>query len=220
VEKILLVCDNDAEIRATIETIVKEKGLFELVHQNVESAVRSTFFQSNQVKGILFDCKILGRNELALTLKLNQLSGQAPILVTADQISLYSYRKVDIFKNMIAIQKPIEEIVCLSLLQKMISSENFCVSPCPRFITDESVSLVHLKSGLMIPTRMRNYSFGGAFLEYKGMAVKTGDTVNMNISRGRGENLQVTAKVVWTRNGENSGSPLRGIGVQFKSIAA
>jgi DNA-binding NarL/FixJ family response regulator len=215
-DTLLLICDAKSSAREKLTDLAATKGLFNLNIATPADSIRSNLLQDPSIKAVVFDCQMLDRNELALLIKLKQLNDALPILVLADQISLYSYRKVDMFKRMVAVQKPVDDFMLLRLLQKLVTDKNFQLSPSPRFITDQSVRVVHLKTGLLLPTRMRNYSTSGAFLEYRGISVKPGDELQIQISQSRAENLSVRAKVIWTRDGEHSRSPVRGLGVQFK----
>lgn len=172
---------------------------------------------------VIFDCDRLGEEELSQLLKISDLmedgrtSGQ--ILVLAEQISIFAYRQVARMKNMVTLQKPFSRGMFNAVLAKLAATGNRDDAPFPRFITDEPVRMVVMKTGLLIPTRMKNYSAGGAFLEYRGISLKVGDTIQLNLgnrdSMQRSRGFQLRARVAWIKEGDGPRSVSRGVGIQF-----
>lgn len=108
-----------------------------------------------------------------------------------------------------------------AILSKIVTKEDIQAARFPRFQTDQTVRLMVTATGLLIPTRMKNYSAGGAFLEYRGISLKVGDHIQVAIpaieekSRTKARR-PFDAKVIWISSGDNPRSPSRGVGIQFQ----
>ncbi|HVK61531.1 MAG TPA: PilZ domain-containing protein [Bdellovibrionales bacterium] len=183
----------------------------------------STLLIEQKFSTIIFICYKLGPEELTFLRKVSSEANQTPVLILTSQISIPTYSLIHSMDNIVALQSPCEPAVFISVLEKAMVKQSVGFKVCPRFITNEPVRVVVMKTGLFIPTKMRNYSATGAFLEYRGISVKVGDKIRLNLgseSAKRDEQLTVEAKVIWIRQGENARSPARGVGVQFNWIDA
>jgi hypothetical protein len=217
-EKIIVISDPGSSVREELQTRLRLQARFEVCHLDADEKLESTLpgVESNT---IIYDCPLLDKYELAVLLKISQIKPLSQVIVLADQISLFSYRKISALKNAVTMQKPLQLPLLKALVQKSMDGEKITSERSPRFIIDEFVRVLAVKTGLLLPTRMRNYSASGAFLEYHGIALNVGDTIKMNLGHPGidKEVLEVQAKVVWIREGESPRSPTRGIGVQFLS---
>lgn len=219
---VALVLNDSIEDGQELLEAVESTGYFETI------AARGKFLASIAVslkryRLIIFDCDNLGERELSELLQVSELletshtDGQ--ILVLAEQISIAAYRQVSRMKNMITLQKPFSMTIFRSVLGRLSGYGGAEAASFPRFITDEPVRMVVLKTGLLIPTRMKNYSAGGAFLEYRGISLKVGDTIQLNLgnreSMQKAHGYQLRARVIWIQEGDGPRSASRGVGIQF-----
>lgn len=168
---------------------------------------------------VVFDCDVLGEEEVHRLLDVAGRIEQGTVLILASQISIFAYRHVAKMNNLVTLQKPFSKDLFHAVLGRLAASVDMASARFPRFITDEPVRMVVLKTGLLIPTRMKNYSAGGAFLEYRGISLKVGDTIQLNVGNGASyrptHGLQIKARVVWIQDGVGPRSPSRGVGIQF-----
>lgn len=218
-KNILFICGEFGEINAEIEELLKPVKQYKITFAKHLKVLASPLLHANHYDVIIFNCHCLDKDELAFLLKIANLTENIPILILATQIGIFSYTKVDALQNMVTLQKPFNRDVFLSLLARAAFGMDFRPIRCPRFITDEPVRMIVVKTGLLIPTRMRNYSSGGAFLEYRGISLQVGDLIQISLgsspsSQMKG-NLLMRAKVIWIRDGDHARSPVRGVGVQF-----
>ncbi|MBL7671194.1 MAG: PilZ domain-containing protein [Bdellovibrionaceae bacterium] len=141
------------------------------------------------------------------------------VLVLAHGISFYAYRQVAAMKNIFILQRPFDPTIFDSLAKKMLSKQSTDLVRHSRFVTNEPARMMVMETGLLIATRMRNYSVGGAFLEYKGISLRVGHNLHLSLlnqeSFDSKDRFQLNARVRWIRDGDNPLSSARGIGVQF-----
>lgn len=200
---------------------------FEIYLAPLEQKLNLSTYAAHNYGLAVLDTKSLNQPEINKVLEVANFFKSIFTLVLAEQITIRAYQQLTQIKDLITLQKPFELDLLSTLAGKlMLSSEvpdgrqRF-----PRFITDEPARMMVMKSGLLITTRMKNYSAGGAFLEYKGISLRPGDRIQVNLlsndqlqigSNKTKKNLLIHAKVVWIKNGDNPRSPGRGVGVQFE----
>lgn len=225
------------ELNFAFEVNSSAKKDFLFKFEKSTNAFDADFWQKNSFATIVFDCHNLQQQELITMLRLTKIAPEIPLMVLANQISLQSYGCMDLLKDMVALQKPFDPSVFMTLLERVVTRQHFQSARTPRFITNQPANMLVIKTGLLIPTRMRNYSSGGAFLEYHGISLKVGDQIKLKLQYNETDvsnkvdnkgafkkslasnKEQYPAKVVWIREGEglNDRSPARGVGVQFLS---
>jgi hypothetical protein len=116
--------------------------------------------------------------------------------------------------NFVTLQKPFQPEMFESIVSKVILEKSVRPSQLPRFVTDEPARMIVLRTGLLVSTRMKNYSAGGAFLQYHGISVKVGDKIQLNLTDSTAMS-SIRAEIRWITAGENARSPSRGVGVRF-----
>lgn len=183
---------------------------------------RDLSLSENSSALVMVNCNVLNGSHLSGLLAYAKKSPTSQFLVLASQISIHAYRRVADMTNVITLQMPCEPSIFEGLLREVTRGMDLAAQQrFPRFVTDEPARVMVMETGLMIPTRMRNYSVGGAFLEYKGISLKIGHSLDINLSNQENppsnERLRMTAKVIWIREGDNRNSSSRGVGVQFIS---
>lgn len=217
---VLIVGGADVDTRFLLEPVIESLARYRTAYLGRSDLEETTLFEENRFDGCIFDCVALGHCELEIVHRLSRLAPNVPILILANQVALSSYQSVHSLQNMVTLQKPFDVRNFESLLEKVTAGKDFKPKVCPRFATDEEARMMQLRTGLLIPTRMRNYSAGGAFLEYRGISLEVGDELHISLAcrdlRVTKETFQARAKVIWISNGEDSRSPTRGVGVQFK----
>ncbi len=188
----------------------------------IEQLSTSEFLSGHKIGSvnlILLKCHILNEPLMKGLTQFTQRNISSPILVLAQQISIYAYRQVTVMKNIVILQTPVISTIFEGLIQELLQEDRSSLLPKPRFITNEPARMIVMDSGLLIPSRMRNFSAGGAFLEYKGISLKVGHNINLNLLnhkvKSTKDRLQMSARVIWIRDGDNPLSTARGIGVQF-----
>ena len=194
-------------------------------------AVNGKTFETQTFDLLLFDCDSLTRQQVAWLEHLSRMSNAVPLIILAFEISLYAFQQIAKMNHMVTLQKPYNEAVFDAILGRLLASEKDPAARLPRFITDQPVRMLVMNSGLLIPTRMKNYSAGGAFLEYRGISLKVGDRLQLRMdgetvtdadaaaATGK-EETALQAKVIWIKDGDNPRSPARGVGVQFIDTGA
>ncbi|MBL7545758.1 MAG: PilZ domain-containing protein [Bdellovibrionaceae bacterium] len=141
------------------------------------------------------------------------------VLLLARQISVYAYRQVGLMRNVLALQTPFEYSLYEEVIRHQLADLTSDISVrFPRFVTNEPARMVVMDTGILITTRMRNYSTGGAFLEYKGISIRVGQSVQLSLGQQEVKQAkdfwQLGAKVIWIREGLRTGTS-QGVGVKF-----
>ncbi len=218
VQKILLIEDHDSDKPSALSECIEAMGHYTVARTNLNAALNSAPLDQAQFTATVLDCDFLNQSGFDLIQKISTLSNNRPILIAARQIALQSYREIDRLRNAVAIQKDFKPEIFQGMLAKMSQGADFKPSICSRFLTDEEVRVMVLHSGLMVRTRMRNYSAGGLFMEYRGISLAVGDKVRVSLPcpdvAVTREYLNLNAKVVWERK-LDARSPVRGVGLQF-----
>ncbi len=194
-------------------------------HQTVEQPLQVAFQKMDPktlecLAASIFSCRYFGRFELDAVLRLATNTEQRPILIVAKQIALECYRKIDLLQNTVALQVPFHTEIFTTLLGRICAGREFKPKISSRFVTNEEVRVLSLETGLMINSRMRNYSSGGVFIEYRGISLKVGERVQISMASQLAleeeSHLHLQAKVVRERKiDDNPQSPARGVGLQF-----
>lgn len=149
-------------------------------------------------------------------LKSFRLRVQAPILLAGKQIPVACYQQLAELRRILVVQSPLSPEAIESLLNKALSGEILEAGSLPRFLTNQPVRVIDTKTGLMIKTRMRNYSPTGAFLEYTGISMRIGSRLKLEFVNDRlgSDDVRYEAKVIWIKSGFGT-EVCRGVGVQF-----
>lgn len=171
---------------------------------------------------VVYDCEHLTGTQIQWLLPLSERSRLTQFLVLSKQISILAYKQVAKMNNIVTLQVPTSDELFQAVVQEILNQGLTHPQKFPRFVTDEPARMVVMESGLLIPTRMRNYSMGGAFLEYKGISLKVGHSLKVSLlsqeSGGTDPKLQLNAKVVWIKDQPQypqGPKEVRGVGVQF-----
>lgn len=212
-----------ARVRLVYETLtqsfVTQKALNECGFADVTLSSVRDLTVGGPAELVIYDCDKLEQSQLQTLLLLRAQNPQIPVLILAAEISIFAYRQIDKLEQIVALQRPTYAAVFKAVLQQMLTSEDSEKPRFPRFYTDEPVRVVVMGTGLLIPSRMRNYSAGGAFLEYRGISLKIGDKIQLGFLPKQGERakdmFQLQARVIWIKENENPRSPARGVGIQF-----
>lgn len=222
-KQILFIDDTNNSLKKTSAAAhaLETTGLFEITRLERSQFQFSDVRTERVYEGLIYECSRIDREEVLFLRGLSAVvENEAAILAIADEISLFAYSKVDFLKNVVCLQKPFQDETLTALFKRLVFDPTFKPPRCPRFITNEPVRMIVLSTGLMIPTKMKNYSAGGAFLEYRGISLKVGDPIQLNLSKndssgGPAQDYKVLAKVVWIRGGNSESKSLRGVGIQF-----
>jgi hypothetical protein len=145
---------------------------------------------------------------------------QFKFLVLVRQPSLLACRRLSEIQNIATLQIPCETAVFQKAIKEIVNKplgRNLIGSS--RFQTDEPVRMIAMDTGLLIQTRMKNFSGTGAFLEYRGISLKVGSRLSINFvdQEGVGNNkgLKLNGRVVWVQHKGSDQAPLKGIGIEF-----
>jgi len=217
--KLLLISLSGADGQARKR--VEQSGLYEVITLSAAD-ILSGKPESLGISGVVFDCDIVTDPEFEVMSRVAKIFERIAVLVLARELPLYNYQKLGSFQNAATLQKECPTELLESVLSKMVSAQKIEPSRFPRFQTDQGVTLVVLKTGLFVPTQMKNYSAGGAFLSYHGISLKIGDQIQLGIVSKTGDTRrsivqQMRAKVVWIQQGDGPRSPTRGVGIQFSA---
>lgn len=208
------------ESAAEIEGHLRRDGGHDL---HVQSLSDPDSLQSTSSTALILDCKILNDQGLSKLLELRKSLLVDSTLVLARQIPIETYRNLFYLPSTATLQKPFPFPAFDSALSQLTSSQPVAPTPFPRFKTDEPVRFVELRTGLIIPSRMKNYSIGGAFLEYRGVSLQPGDNVQIGFSPNQyvlpKNSIQLKARVVWVK-ATTKNIFERGVGVQFLGVPA
>lgn len=149
---------------------------------------------------------------------LRKANTHLPLCILANQIGISAYRRIADLKDVVTLQKPFTPPTLGSVLEKLLTGQLLGTSRMPRFLTSEPVRVMVMDRGLVLGTQMKNYSAGGAFLEYRGISLRKGDKLKLdfvnNLEPRPARRVQLSAKVVWVKDATLQ-NPLRGIGIQF-----
>ncbi len=160
------------------------------------------------------DLQHLDEESTTAIVTLHQHLPNLPFLVLAKQISVMAYRKIGGLNNFVALQKPFQDSM-FEIITKRIIADNIVIpSVLPRFITDEPVRMMVLRTGLFVPTKMKNYSAGGAFLQYRGISLAVGDQIQLGFTN-KAQGVSLKGQIRWIKDGDGPRSPARGVGIQF-----
>jgi len=204
------------------EELFKSLNFLE-IHKQFLHQIHS-LYKTNEHQIIFYHCESLNEEQLNWLLPLAQNNPRSQFLILAQQISIHAYRHVSVMNNLVTLQTPcsdslLEKVIHETLNQGTLQEQK----KFPRFITNEPVRMVVMETGLLIPTRMRNYSMTGAYLEYKGISLRVGHTLKVNMINQENppsrNSLQLDARVVWVRQEEGRSGKNSGIGIQFLDFA-
>jgi hypothetical protein len=205
-----------------IKVHLKLSGKFEIK----EALAESDLGRFREKGLIVFDCTLLTEQHFGFVTRMARAVPQAKILVLASQIPLVSYAKLAQFSNLATLQKPcmpreVSEKL-LAMATNNFSQDKGAQNRFPRFQTNQPINVLVLNSGLLIPSRMINYSNGGAFFAYRGLGLKVGDRVQVGFTEESGLKFagvqKLRSRVVWFHNGGDPENPERGVGVQFLGL--
>lgn len=179
-------------------------------------------------RSVLFDfaiyaCECINEDQLRWILPLAHRNPRTQYLILTNQISIHAYRKVAVMENVMILQLPMSDEVVIGIVNQLSKDNSIETKQrFPRFITDEPVRMVVMETGLLIPSRMKNYSMSGAYIEYKGINLRVGHNLKVNLPNQENpeskKSLQLNGKVVWVRLDETRSGTTAGIGVQFAEL--
>lgn len=176
-------------------------------------------FAALQPVAIAYDSENLTEADLQSIKKISKAFTSTQVLVVVKDITIPNYQLMTKLKNVVVISRDSTTNQIEMLMSKISNRLGLQTMPEVRFTTDQEVQLVVMRTGHFIPTRMKNYSAHGAFLEYRGVAVKVGDLLQIGLQHTKNPQFkrlgnQIKAKVVWIRD-EGPKAEIRGLGVQF-----
>lgn len=182
-------------------------------------------FRTEKYDFVLYSCDCVNERQLRWILPFARKNPKSQFIILTEQISIHAYKQVTEMGNIITLQVPLGDQVIRGLVNQLVLEDSFHSNQrFPRFITDEPVRMVVMETGLLIPSRMKNYSASGAFIEYKGMHLRVGHTLKVNLPNQEypptKKSLQLDGRVVWVRSGDAHSGSSCGIGVQFTSLDA
>lgn len=171
---------------------------------------------------VIFNCTHLSESLTNHILHFASRVRNTQVLLLARQISVYAYRQVGQMRNVLALQVPFEYSLLEEVIrQQLAGSSSEAIFRFPRFVTNEPARMVVMDTGILVSTRMRNYSVGGAFLEYKGISVRVGQNVQLSLGQQEAKQAsahwQLGAKIIWIRDEGSKAGVARGVGVKFNS---
>lgn len=180
-------------------------------------------FKTEEHDIVMYYCESLNEEQLNWLLPLAQNNTASQFLILAQQISIHAYRHVSAMDNLVTLQTPCSNTLFQQVIEEVLSGAYIKEQKkFPRFITNEPVRMVVMETGLLIPTRMRNYSTSGAFLEYKGISLRVGHNLKVNMINQENppsrNSLQLDARVVWVREEEGRSGKTNGVGIRFLDL--
>lgn len=214
---ILIIANSDVQVNELSAKVTRE-GLYQIAGHRLNQ-LSPQIFEEQKYQAAVFDFDLLNQIEVIFLKGIAERNPETPLVILSQQISIYAFRSVAQLQNMIILQKPYHVGVLPSVLEKIITMKLEKQTRSPRFLTDEPVRLIVLRNGLFVPTKMKNYSASGAFLEYRGISLKVGDKIQVSLgdiaTSGHTDRFQLQAKVIWIHQGDGPRSASRGVGIQF-----
>jgi len=211
----LRIITDQTDSTSEIEQHLRGQGGHSL---NIQTFDRLDASVSTESESMIVDCNVLQHKGFEKILQLRKSLHVRSTLVLAKQIPIETYRNLFYLPNIAALQKPFPMQTFDSVFNRLDTNQPVLPTRFPRFDTDEAVRFVELRSGLLIPSRMKNYSVGGAFLEYRGVSLQPGDKIQLGFAPNEfvlpKNSIQLKARVIWVRSTSKDMSD-RGVGVQF-----
>ena len=206
-----------AESAKEIEAYLKQIGSF-FVRRHHMTKIDFTDPEASQV--IIFDSlTAMTQTHFHCLWRVAKQFTTKPTLVIAREIPISIYRHLCLLRNTAALQKPCDPKLFGEYLTKLQTGEELKPTRYPRFNTDQPIRIMVMRTGLYLPSRMKNYSVGGAFVEYRGISLRIGDQLQVSFEdaeAGRPQKSSIMpAKVMWIRTRENAAEHGPGVGVQF-----
>jgi hypothetical protein len=198
--------------------VLQKRGSYQISRASMISILNSKLLLETKFACIVCFCARLERGYLTFLRIVSKNSSESPIVVCVAELEVMAFRRIREIPNVVAMQNPPDQGLFAATLEKLAAGERSGIRQSPRFLTDEPVRALELKSGLLLSTRVRNYSLTGAFLEYQGISLKVGDRLQLNLAPGAPAprmDALVDARVVWVRPGDGPQSAARGVGVEF-----
>lgn len=190
---------------------------FETVHKVYLRDITSSY-RTDSFGFVFYACDCLNDRQLRWLIPLAQENPQSQFLILAQQISIHAYRLVASMGNIITLQLPLKDELLKQVVSQLMPKASSELKRFPRFITDEPVRMVVMETGLLIPSRMKNYSMSGAFIEYKGIHLRVGHNLKVNLPKQESplakKKLQLDGRIIWIREAHGKLAS-NGIGVQF-----
>jgi Tfp pilus assembly protein PilZ len=179
-------------------------------------------FKTDIYDFVLYACDCIDEKQLHWLLPMARRTARTQYLILTEQVSIHAYRQVAIMENIITLQLPLSDDLLRAMVNQLGKDKSMASNQrLPRFITDEPVRMVVMETGLLIPSRMKNYSVTGAFIEYKGINLRVGHNLKVNMHKQEDPEskkpLQLDGRVVWIRSDEARTGASVGIGVQFSN---
>lgn len=217
---LIIEVERGAQVPERFLNMVQFEYVQKLYLRDISPDFRSVLFDF-----VIYACESINEDQLRWILPLAHRNPRTQYLILTKQIPIHAYRQVAVMENVITFQLPMSDET-LSAVVSQISNFNALESKTrfPRFITDEPVRMVVMETGLLIPSRMKNYSTSGAFIEYKGINLRVGNNLKVNLPSQEDpdskKSLQLDGRVVWVRLDDTKAGTSTGIGVQFVEWAA
>jgi hypothetical protein len=213
---LLLDLEND-EALPLIKLYVESSAGYRLTRLGLDEAGDRAKLKKVPFESAILNCDYVGREEVEHLTLLSIRLGERPILVCANQVALQSYRFVDRFPNIVMLQKPFTAARFKDLFARISAGTDYRPKVCPRFMTNEPVNLVILKSGKSVTSRMLNYSAGGMFVEIEGADLSVGDQVQISLPANpagtRAGQNHFSGRIIWRRPPDEKG--VSGVGLQL-----
>lgn len=144
---------------------------------------------------------------------------RSPLLIATKQLAVPAYQELSEVRGLVIVQEPFGTNALPGLIEKALQGKLLTRQCAPRFLTNEPVRVLDQKTGLILQSRMLNYSPTGAFLQYAGISLRVGSRLRLDFeSTGdmRTKQHSFDAKVIWIKDATTGGKE-RGVGVQFMS---
>lgn len=209
-----------SELPATVQDLkvsLQQTGRFQIKDQLAATDLKN--FRESGV--LIFDCVRMKQVQLQFIKRLVQAVPHAKVLVMAHQIPVLTYQRLADLPNVAALQKPYLDHEMMTAVDSLIGStwNPLQIPQYPRFHTNEHMNVMVVRSGLLIQTRMTDYSNGGAFICYRGISLKVGDQLQVGLTDEYSVQAagisQLPARVVWLRKDAPEFRGEKGVGVQF-----
>ncbi|MEQ1875258.1 MAG: PilZ domain-containing protein [Bdellovibrionia bacterium] len=212
-DRILVVGRLNPESLA-IQKSLKEDGQFDVSLVTRAPDAMDTITRQN-IDLMIMNLQNFTKAKVQLASDLRSLGYGFPVLVLAHIIAADTYKIVSDIPNTILLEKPYEIKDLTGISEKLIDGRNVRQRIFRRYQTNETAELELFKNGQAISGKLRDLSRGGAFVEYSGPDLVTGDMLRMNIDLKQvARRYEVNAKVVWTTRKSPWGEE-PGVGVEF-----
>jgi response regulator RpfG family c-di-GMP phosphodiesterase len=206
--------------RLNDESNVIKKDFLKTNQFYVEQASTSTQaierISSQKVDLIVLNMDTFTPKRIKLATDLKNLGYNFPLLLLAKTVLPESLKSLGNLPSAALLEKPYEVRDLAGISEKLLEGRQCKQRIFRRYMTDEVAHLeIFNKTGENIPSRVRNLSKGGAFLEYTGMPINVGDILRVAIDlKEVDKSYDLNGRVVWSTTVSPWGSD-PGIGIEF-----